>query len=217
MSLESMFLTGNASKSWNGVYPAQDANTLFRMYDFKTVADIIDKGPNNIVVNKNGSFSAGVNPSYGPYIRMNTGNFLSWASSLLNGQSLDMTMIIGNYTFSLASGPALIDCRPVSTNGNYFVVAGSGSSPFKSSFYFNSIQGPTSDALLPANFPAVLVFKIRPNVQEVWANGVKILSWAGNFTYAGTQNYKLGRNAYAGSANIPNLQADLYYFDIKKV
>ncbi|AKJ73440.1 PblB-type antireceptor [Salmonella phage 41] len=131
MSLDSMLLAGNHSTPWNGVYPNQDANTLFRMFDFKTVADIIDKGPNKVTVNKNGTFTAAINPSYGPYIRMNTGNYLSWTSALLNGQSLDMTMIIGNFTYSLAASPALIDCRPVSTNGNYFVVSGKGNAPFQ--------------------------------------------------------------------------------------
>lgn len=217
MSLENLLLKAVRPLNWDGVYPHQDSNTLFRMYDFSTVSDIVDKGPNKIAVTKNGTFTTGVNSSYGPYTRMNTGNFLSWSSALLNAQSLDITMIIGNFTFSLSSSPALVDCRPTSTNGNYFVVSGKGSAPFATSFYFNSVQSPSSTTLDTSSFPVVLVFKLRPNVQEVWANGLKILSWSGNFTYAANQNYKIGRHAFAGSANIPNLQADLYYFDIKKV
>lgn len=201
---------------WDGVPPPQDANTLFRMHTFSTLADVVDKGPNSVPVTRNGTFVVSNDPAYGPKVRMTAANFLSWASTLLNAQSFDVTMILGNYAVP-ASSPVLFDGRPNNTNGNYVAVSIFRASPTYTSFYHNQVQAPASTTFVIGADPVVMTFKFRPNVQEAWVNGKLVLSWPGSFSYASNQNYKLGRNAYAASANIPNLQADLYYFDIKKV
>lgn len=205
---------------WNGVLPVQDANTLFRMHTFSTTADIRDKGPNAIPVTNTG-ITVG-SDSHGTYMKFNgTGTFLSFTSSLLNGNSYDITLIMGDLNYPGTSslyGVTVLDGRPNSTNGRYLSFGYDRSSPFISNLSFQS-SGSASTVSVPlANFPAVLVVKVRPTGFTVLANGVIVHTWNLSDT-AMTDNaqWRVGRNAFVSSAAVPYYSGKIYYMDFKKV
>lgn len=201
---------------WNGILPSQDSNTLFRMHTFNTSADIIDKGPNSIPVTKNGSVAVGSNNT-GTYLNFpGGGSWINWTSSLLNGNSYDMTMIIDTPTYSGGQYPLpLIDSRPSQTNGQYVSFFYNQTSPFILTPYYNGSGGPVTTSVPAASFPVVLKLSIRPSSISIYAGDSLIGSWSGTFTLAANAPFKIARHAYS------NVVTDgifkMYYFDIKKV
>lgn len=197
---------------WNGVIPPADANTLIRMHTFNTISDIVDKGPNNISVTRNGNVSVGSN-SIGSYVNFpGSGSWVNFSSSLLNGNSYDMTFIIDNPTYT---GGPLIDSRPTQTNGQYVVFGFGENSPFTTSLYYNSTLYSNSSSVSASSFPVVLVYKVRPSVITCYAGDTLIATWTGNFNFVNNAPFKIARNAYSNA--VPDAIFKMYYFDIKKV
>lgn len=217
MSLESLLFSGKSGNYWNGVLPTQDANTLIRLHTFNSTADIIDKGPLSIPVTITGTFTRGQD-GHGTYLQFTTSNYLSFSNAALTYSSFDITMILGNVVFPGGQyGPPLIDARPNLSNGNYIAVSHLPNAPFTTALYYATTDGPAASASTPAkDFPAVVVVKCRPTSVTVLINGIVVHTWNRSFSWP-QQSYKIGRNAYAQNVAIPNLQARVYYFDIKKV
>lgn len=204
---------------WNGVLPEQDQNTLFRMHTFVTSADVKDKSPNAIaVINSNVTVGS---DEYGTYMKFNGINSsLAFTSALLDGNSYDITMILGDivYPTSAQYGVTLLDGRPNITNGRYFSFGFDQRSPFRSSITYQG-QGVYSDKTAPIDqFPVVLIASVRPTGFKIKLNGLLVQEWnLSDTAMSGSAPWRVGRNAYVQQAVTPWLNAKVYYMDFKKV
>lgn len=204
---------------WNGNLPAQDQNTLFRMHTFNTVSDVKDKSPNAIAVT-NSNVTVGTD-DYGTYMKFNGANSsIAFTSALLNGNSYDVTMILGDIAYPTTTqyGVTLLDGRPNITNGRYFSIGYDQRSPFMSSISYQG-QGAFAQKTVPVEqFPIVLVASVRPTGFQIRVNGMLVQDWPLSDTaMADNAPWRVGRNAYVQQAATPWLNGKIYYMDFKRV
>lgn len=207
--LESMLVGGRAK--WTP--PPMDSNTLFRLVDFITASDIVDRGPNNIAVAKTGTFVIGSDSIYS-FMQFTGSQWLTFVSSLLNRTNIELTFVVGSIPYVSATyTPPLLDTRPANTNGNYHIwgIANNLPSPFKLVYNYPSNTFVTLDANI-ANWPAVIKVQLRSTGTKIYVNDVLVHDITTSSSLNST-NLKIGRSAFSGA--VPNLQAKLYFLEIK--
>lgn len=219
--LDAMLLTAKNEFSgpWDGVIPPESANTLFRMHTFSSTADVKDKGPNAIAVT-NSNVTVG-SDTHGTYMKFNgTNGFLSFTSSLLNGNSYDVTFIVGDIVFSPSAqyGLTFLDGRPNITNGRYLSFGCHQAKPFRSSITFNGSGSFSTGTVPDEQFPIVMKVSVRQGYFQVYVNNklIQQVNVADN-TMTGSAPWRVGRNAFVSQAATPWLNAKVYYLDFKKV
>ena len=203
---------------------AQYANTVesspvFLMKDFNTTADIKDKGPHSIPITNNGNLPVG-SDQYGTYINFtgNTSQWLEFSSSHLDLGQCEITMVLGNFQYrNTQYGSAILDCRPYQTNGPYFLLGYSSSTPapFNVSVTYNSSQTLATPKIDSDLYPITLKIQIRTTGTTIFINGnpVATSNYTINFV---NQKFKVGRNAFIATAAVPYLNAKIYKFEIRK-
>uniref|UniRef100_UPI003D817125 hypothetical protein n=1 Tax=Escherichia coli TaxID=562 RepID=UPI003D817125 len=204
---------------WDGVLPPQDQNTLFRMHTFDTIADVKDKSPNAIAVtNSNVTVGSDV---HGSFMKFNgTNSSLAFSSPLLDGNSYDVTFIMGDIAFPSTAqyDVTILDGRPNITNGRYLTWGYSKTLPFRSTI---SYQGAGVFGTIPVpgdQFPIVYKISVRPGSLRAYANGKMIQEWLlADTAMTGNAPWRVGRNAYVQQAATPWLNGKVYYIDFKKV
>lgn len=203
---------------WNGVLPTQDEKTLFRMHTFSTTADVKDKGPNAIPVT-NSNVTVG-SDDHGTFMKFNgTNAALAFTSALLNGNTFDVTMIVGEIVFPTTGqyGITLLDGRPNITNGRYLTFGCHQAKPFRSSISFNGTGYFGTETVPDEQFPMVMKVQVRPGYFRIFVNGKLVQQVNADTTMTATAPYRVGRNAFVSQAATPWLNAKVYYMDFRKV
>lgn len=207
--LESMLVGGR--QPWTP--PPMDSNTLLRLVDFTTVSDIVDRSPNNIAITKSGTFVIG-SDSIHSYMQFTGTQWLTFVSSLLNRTNIELTFVLGSIPYASATyTPPILDTRPASTNGNYHIL-GVGTNqplPFKLIYNYPSNTFVTLDANI-ANWPTVIKLQLRSTGTKIYVDGALVHD-IGTVSSLNSANLKIGRSAF--SSAVPNLQAKLYFLEIK--
>lgn len=211
--LESL-LGGSKSGKWTGPSP-MDSNTLFRLADFTTTTDIVDRSPNAIAVARNGTPSVGTDSIYS-YILFNGGKYLTFSSSLLNRTNIEITWVIGSIVKLTGQyGCALLDTRPSGTNGNYHILSVNQQlQPITMNYNYpsSSTTGITSTGLDNGAGPFVVKLQLRDTGTKLFVDDV-LLHNVTAVSSLNTANMKIGRSAFYPT--VPDLQLRLYFFEIK--
>lgn len=212
--LEMMY---SGAKGWRP--PAADANTLFRLVDFNSAADIVDRGPNKISVTNNGGLTVGKDAIY-TYMLFNAAKWLSFTSSLLNRTNIELTWVVGDIlkVNSQYGGP-LLDTRPVGSNGNYHIFGinqNAAAPPYKLVYNYPSSTSTAFDTTLGVSkYPSVIKLRITSTGAQVLVDG-KVVYTDSVASALSTANLKIGRSAFA-SAGVPELYLKMYFFEIKAI
>lgn len=200
-------------------------DVIFQLKDFKTVDDIVDRGPLSIPVTRGGAVSVGSDAN-GSFIQMpgaSWADIVTFGSAKLSCNEVEVNIIIGDMEdTSGAYGPCIFDARPQGQNGNYllFTIVGSPDAieGHYREFVINSGQnGFYPGAKLPKNTIGKLRVKCLKNKTFIYYNERFVASYnAGisNFIgdYAG-----IGRHAFSMVTGTTPLKAKIYYFDIRKI
>lgn len=206
-----------SGQAWDGVYPPQDENTLFRMHTFSSPADIIDKGPNSLAVSNN-NVTVG-SDSLGSFMKFNGSNaYLSFANALLTSTSMDITIIIGDIVYPTTAPYyfTLLDGRPTSTNGRYASFAAIQTPPFKPVTVYGGLEYISTKTVATVEFPAVITYQIRNGSFTTIVNGVEIQKVSVSNPLNTPQNWIFGKSAFSSVGGVPWLNAKVYYIDFKK-
>jgi hypothetical protein len=199
--------------------PAADANTLFRLVDFNSAADIVDRSPNKIAVTNNGGITVG-SDKISTYMLFNAAKWLSFTSSLLNRTNVELTWVLGDIlkVTSQYAGP-LLDTRPVGSNGNYHILSinqNAAAPPYKLSYNYPSNTSVSFDTTLGVSkYPSVVKLRIMSTGAEVLVDG-KVVYTSSVASVLNTASLKIGRSAFA-SAGVPELYLKMYFFEIKAI
>lgn len=192
---------------------------VFSMKDFNTTADIKDKGPYSIPITNNGNIPVG-SDQYGTYMNFtgNTSQWLEFSSTYLDLGQCEITMVLGNFQYrNTQYDNPILDCRPYQTNGPYFLLGYTSTqqAPFKLSLTYNSSQTVVTPTIASELYPITMKIQIKTSGTVIYINGnpVATTSYTINFV---NQKFKVGRNAFIGSAAVPYLYAKIYKFEIRK-
>lgn len=203
--------------------PPTEGNIIFLLNDFSTVADIKDKGPQNISVNKGANLTVGQD-SRGKYVLMpgsSWNDVINFGSSLLNCSEVEINMTVGDVlTTGGGYGALLFDNRPDRTNTNnlLFQIVTMGSGVYDRKFAVNTNNtGIYSTQSYGTSELLRIKVKVKANGTNVYVNDVNIIStplkpvsFVG--LYAG-----IGRHAFSNVSGTMPLKAKLFYFDIRKI
>lgn len=217
MSLENLIISPRQDRGEDPGLPQPDENTLFRMHSFNSLADVRDKGPSAIPVTRGTAISVGRDET-GSFMKFSgNGSFVNFPSPLLNLPEVDIIMIVDSLAIengSWAAGPALVDSRPSSVNGDYFTAGFDRFLPFRLATSFKAANSPLTTAI--DNTKSRYDFSFRKTKSVVKINNVERLSWSitGN-GLTGHQNWTIGRNAFKG-VGVPDLIGKVYYFELRK-
>lgn len=202
---------------WNGEIPKDSDNTIFRMYDFKTTADIRDKSVSAVAVT-NTSATVGTD-ALGTYVNLQSGSAsLAFANTKLNSANVDINLIVGG----LQQRPgqydhSILDCRPLNTNGPYlglsFPRLDASPSPFYVMVYWNNVTPITTRSVFVGSEAYHFTISIRPNGTTIYVNGVSAGTTTERIDFI-NQQIKISKAAYTV---VPNGRFKLYYMDIKKI
>jgi len=195
-----------------------DANTLFRLVDFTTAADIVDRSPNAIAVARNGSPTVGVDEVYS-YILFNGGKYLTFASSLLNRSNVELTWVVGSIPKSNSSyASPLLDTRPTGTNGNYHILSINQqlTAPYPINYNYPSSSTVRLTKGLIGNDagPYVIKLQLTDARAKILVNGT-VAHEVDTGSALNTANLKLGRSAFNNV--VADIQMRLYFFEIKSL
>lgn len=210
-----MMISG--SRRWTP--PPADSNTLLRLVDFASVADIVDRSNNKIAITKNGSFSVGSDSIYS-YMLFNASKWLSFSAGVLNRTNIEITWVIGDVlkVNSQYGGP-LLDTRPISTNGNYHIFGinqNTASPPYQLVYNYPTNVSTAFDTKVGVDpYPAIIKLRLKSTGTEVTVNGKTVYSNATGSTLD-TTNLKIGRSAFA-SQGVPELYLKMYFLEIKAI
>ncbi|QXO10270.1 hypothetical protein pEaSNUABM37_00311 [Erwinia phage pEa_SNUABM_37] len=206
-------ILGGKHTPW--VPPSMDANTLFRLVDFKATTDIVDRGPSGIVVARNGAPDVGTDDIYS-YIQFTAGKYLTFTSSLLNRTNIELTWVVGEITKLTTpySGP-LLDTRPMGTNGNYHILTINQhqAAPFTMNYnYPSSSTAGLNTSIKPNDGPYVIKLQLRSTGTRILVNDA-VFYGTTQTSSLDTTYMKIGRSAFYNP--VPDLQLRLYFFEIK--
>ncbi|QZA71057.1 hypothetical protein AH06_288 [Erwinia phage AH06] len=200
--------------------PEADANTLFRMVDFKTTSDVKDKGPNTIAVTPSG-MKVGTD-AFASYMLFDGAGYFGIANTaLLARNNVELNFIIGSVTYVTASyGEAIFDTRPVSSNGDnlYHLMGLDVATADPARFYLSypSNKAVYSPVMNVNDGPVLITIRITTTGSYLYINGKLIGQPSTTVGALRTNNLKVGLGAFK-SAGVPNFRGRMYYMDIKAI
>jgi len=192
--------------------------------DFTTSADIKDTSGNNITIVNGGGVSAGAN-SYGTYMSFNgtSSSYLNFKNDLLAiGTNMELYYKIGGISYRGGQYLTLLmDTRPISTNGNYFLFGytSNTAAPFRTYANINN----TGDNYSTLTFNAVTSPPIEIRIRllstgtEIYINDVLYQSISRVLNINTLQNYTIGKNAFSSTAATPFFNGQIYQFEVRQL
>lgn len=192
---------------------------IFQLSNFSTVQDIKDTGRYGVTVTNTG-ITVGAD-SNGSYMVFNgvSGNCLEFSDArLASSNNYEVEMLMSNFAYRQTTyANPIFDTRPMGTNGNYWYLyyTSNTPAPFKVTLGSNN---DTSTITTPgiSQYPVKIVFRVVNNITTLYINDVLQPTTIPGVPFSGL-TCKIGKNAFVGSAPVPYLQCNMYYFRINRL
>lgn len=193
---------------------------VFLMKDFISSGDIKDKSLNAIPITVNGNIPVG-SDQYGTYMNF-TGQTTQWIefkNTKLDIGEAEIIVVAGNFQYrSTMYANPIIDCRPYQTNGAYFFTSytSNKAAPFAIQTVYGGTNYIDSPDIQPELYPVTLKFRVTTSGTTVYYNDTLVSSSPLTCNFVG-QYFKIGRNAFIATAQVPYLYAKIYRIEIRKI
>lgn len=208
----------------SGVSPVS-STVIFQLKDFKTVSDIVDRGPLSIPVVRGGNVSVGSDAN-GSFIQMpgtSWADVVTFGNAKLSCNEVEINITIGDIEDTGgAYGPCILDGRPVRQNGDYVLFTVVASPNAIDGHYREVVANVGQNPFYPGTaLPRKTIGKIKIvcliNKTSIYFNDKLVKTYNAGMTKFYGEELGLGRHAFSAVGGTMPLVAKIYYFDIRKI